>query len=145
MNITEILPTVESSSPRMTMAPTAPWWKVRPSLMGGLGTSVALAVAAYTFTGVSRGWTISPTALKELMTVLSATPTLATIGVLACVLMLRPRGGASLRILCGVLAFAAITGAGLNVARATGGQGAIEVWVEQALAQSQDTLSAQAK
>ena len=77
------------------------------------------------------------------MRLLSATPTLAGIGLLACLaLMLRGQHRSS-RVLCGLLAAAALTGAWLNIERESHGPGAIEAWVESALASAQPTLAGQ--
>ena len=118
----------------MTARTDSPWWIVRPSLAAGLAGSFALAFGVYRFAAVQPPPALTPRSFTALMQMLSATPVLAAIGVLACVLLIRQRGRRALQILCGLLALASLAGVGLNVARDARGHGPIETWVEKALA-----------
>ena len=120
-----------NGSSRMTRAADSPWWIVRPSLAASLAASFALAYGAYRFAGMAQPpLTVTPRALTALLQFLSATPTLAAIGVLAGVLAFRQRGRRALQILCALLAIACFAGVGLNRARATSG-GGIETLIEK--------------
>ena len=126
-----------NGSSRMMARTDSPWWIVRPSLAAGLAGSFALAFGVYRFAGLAQPpLALTPRAFTALMQMLSATPTLAAIGVLACVLLFRQRGRRALQILCGLLALASLAGVGLNVARDSRGHGPIETWVEKALAEA---------
>ena len=123
-----------NGSSRMMARTDSPWWIVRPSLAAGLAGSFALAFGVYRFAGlVQPPPAFTSRSFSALMQMLSATPTLAAIGVLACVLLFRQRGRRALQILCGLLALASLAGVGLNVARDSRGHGPIEAWVESSL------------
>ena len=131
-----------NGSSQMTSSTDSPWWIVRPSLAASLVGSFAVTLSAFHFAGLTHSaWTLTPRGLNGLMQLLSATPTLAGISLLACVLMMRRGQRRSSRVLCGLLAVAALTGAWLNIERESHGPGAIEAWVEGALASAQPTLA----
>ena len=138
MTTTEYPATEEmNGSSRMMASTDAPWWIVRPSLAAGLAGSFALAFCVYRFAGLAQPTpALTPHAFTGLMQMLSATPTLAAISALACVLMVRQRGRRALQILCALLALASLAGVGLNVVRDSRGHGPIETWVEKALAEA---------
>lgn len=120
-------------SSRMTTSTDSPWWIVRPSLAASLAGSFTLAFGVYRFAGMAQPpLTVSPRAFAALMQVVSATPTLAAIGALACVFAFRQRKRRAMQILCVLLALACFAGVGLNRARATSG-GGIETMIEKAL------------
>ena len=130
-------PTTEkmNGSSRMTNATDLPWWIVRPSLAASLAVSFALAYAAYRFAGMAQpAFALTPHALAALMSLLSSTPALAAIGLLACVMAVRQRGRRAMQILCVLLALASFAGVGLNLARTARGTGPIETMIEKALA-----------
>ena len=122
-----------NGSSRMTPSTDSPWWIVRPSLAASLAGSFTLAFGVYRFAGmVQPPFALTPRTLPALMHLLSATPTLALIGVLACVFTFRQRGRRAMQILCALLAFASFAGVGLNRARETG-SGGLETMIEKAL------------
>jgi ABC-type nitrate/sulfonate/bicarbonate transport system permease component len=118
-------------SQRLTSTDT-PWWRVRHSLAAALYASVMAAAALYYFGGIAPGaWTVNFRLLAPTMNLISATPTLATICLVACMLMVHRNQRRSLKLLCGFLAVTALMGAGLNVARQTYGPRMIERLIEQ--------------
>ena len=124
-----------NGSSRMTASTDSPWWIVRPSLAAGLAGSFALAFGVYRFAGFAQPpLALRPRTFAALMQMLGATPTLAAIGVLACVLVFRQRGRRASQILCGLLVLASLAGVGLNVARDSRGHGPVETRVKNALA-----------
>ena len=126
----------------MTTSTDSPWWIVRPSLAASLAGSVALTLGAFRFAGLTHpSWTLTQRSLTGAMQFLSATPTLAGISLLACALMLRPKQRRSSRVLCGLLAAAALAGAWLNSAREAHGLGAIERLIDRALAEAPPALA----
>jgi hypothetical protein len=134
MTTTAIQSTDLNGSSRMPAATDAPWWKVRGSLAIGLMGSFALAAAAFSVAGMVRhGWTLTADSLTPILALISATPTLAAISVAACFLMVRRSDRPLLQVLCAFLAFASLAGAGLNIARQSYGQGALERWVDKAI------------
>ena len=138
-------PTTEkmNGSSRMTTDSTdSPWWIVRPSLAVGLAGSVALTMSAFRVAGLAHpSWAMMQRSLAGMMQLLSATPTLAGISLLACGLMLLRGQRRSSRVLCGLLAAAALAGAWLNVARESHGVTAIERLIDRALAEAQPALA----
>ena len=131
-----------NGSSRMTTGTDSPWWIVRPSLATGLAGSVALTLGAYRFAGLTHpSWTLTQRSLAGTMQLLSATPTLAAISLFACALMLRRKQRRSSRVLCALLAAAALTGAWLNAARESHGMGAVERFIDRALTEAQPTLA----
>ena len=136
-------PTTEkmNGSSRMTTRADSPWWIVRPSLAAILAGSLALTVSAFYFAGLTHpAWALTPRSLNGLMQLLSATPTLTAIGLLACVLAFRRKQRRSSQILCGLLAIAALSGAWMSSARESRG-GALEMWIESALSMSQPAIA----
>lgn len=126
----------------MTTGTDSPWWIVRPSLAASLAGSVALTLCAFRVAGLTHlSWPVTQRSLASAMQLLSATPTLVGIGLLACVLMSRGSQRRSSRILCGLLAAAALTGAWLNVERASNGTAAIERFVERAFTGAQPAFA----
>ena len=122
-----------NGSSRMTDYPDSPWWIVRPSLAASLAGSFALAYGVYRFAGmVQPPSAVTPRTATALMHLLSATPTLGLIGVIAGVLAFRQRGRRAMQILCALLALASFAGVGLNVARGANGTGPIETLIEKA-------------
>lgn len=139
------IPTTEkmNGSSRMTPLTDSPWWIVRPSLAAALAGSLAITSSAFHIAGLTPALTLKPRALSGLMQLLSATPTLAGIGLLACLAMMLRGPRRSSKILCALLAAAALTGAWLNAARESRGTGVIELWVASALAYSPPALAGQ--
>ena len=133
-----------NGSSRVTAAADSPWWKVRPTLTAGLAGSLAVAAAVNIVASIGQpAWTVDPRAFEPVVGAMSATPTLMAIGLLACVPLIRRTSRPPLQILCGLLAFAALAGAGMNLARKAYGRGPIETLIEDALAASQPTLAHQ--
>ena len=131
-----------NGSPRMMTAADAPWWIVRPSLAAGLAGSVALTLCAFRLAGLAHpSWAVLQRSLAGMLHLLSETPTLVGIGVLACVLMLLRKQRSLSRILCGLLAAAALSGAWLNGARESHGTSALERFIDLAVAQAQPTFA----
>ena len=131
-----------NGSSRMTNSADLPWWIVRPSLAAGLAASLALTVSAFHFAGLTHpAWTLTPRLLNGLMQLLSATPTLAAIGFLACALAFRRKQRRSSQFLCALLAIAALSGAWMNMARESRGVGTIERFIERALVETQPALA----
>src|ERR1051325_7347146 len=107
-----------AGSQRLAATTDTPWWKVRQSLTAGLVATVAAAGALYYFTGIlPRGWPVNLHLLASMMNLLSATPTLAAIGLAATFLMIHRSQRRALKLLCALLVVASLAGAGLNVAR----------------------------
>ena len=130
-------PTTEkmNGSSRMTNATDSPWWIVRPSLAASLAVSFALAFAVYRFAGMAQpGLALTPHTLATLMIVLSSTPALAAVGILACVMAVRQRGRRVMQTLCALLALASFAGVGLNLVRDSRGTDPIGSMIEKALA-----------
>ena len=130
-------PTTEqmNGSSRMTTGTDSPWWIVRPSLAASLAGSVALTLSAFSVAGLAHpSWTVTQRSVTGMMQLLSATPALVGVGLLACLLMLRRRQRRSSRVLCGLLAAAALAGAWLNVARESHGVSAIERLIDRVFA-----------
>ncbi len=117
----------------MTTTTDTPWWQVRRSLAITLGGSLATATAAYTLIGALRAeWLLSSRSIETLFQALGSTPALAMISLAACVAL--PKiSRRPLRVLCSLLALAALTGATLNLAREAAGRGIVETWLEKAL------------
>ena len=133
-----------NGSSRVTAATDSPWWKVRPTLSSGLAGSLAVAAVVNIVAGIGQpAWTLDSRTFEPFVGVMSATPTLMTIGLLACVPLIRHTSRRPLQVLCGLLAFAALAGAGMNLARKAYGRGPIETLIEDALASSQPTLAHQ--
>jgi len=123
-----------AGSQRLADATDTPWWKVRQPLAAGLVATVAAAGALYYFTGiVPKGWPLNLHLLAPAMNLLSATPTLAAIGLAASIVMVHRSQRRALKLLCGLLIVASLAGAGLNVARRAYGNGAIEGLIERAV------------
>jgi hypothetical protein len=123
-----------AGSQRLAAATDTPWWRVRHSLAAGFVATIAAAGALYYFVGiVPQGWNLNLRLLAPVMNLLSATPTLAAIGLAACLLMANRSQRRPLKLLCGALAFAALAGAGLNMAREAYGRGPIEGLIERAV------------
>ena len=119
----------------MTTGTDSPWWIVRPSLAASLAGSVALTLSAFSVAGLTHpSWTVTQRSVTGMMQLLSATPALVGVGLLACLLMLRRRQRRSSRVLCGLLAAAALAGAWLNVARESHGVSAIERLIDRVFA-----------
>ena len=137
-------PTTEkmNGSSRMTTGTDSPWWIVRPSLLAGLAGSVAITLSAFRLAGfVHPSWAVTQRSLAEMLLLLSATPTLVGISLFACALMTLRGQRRSSRVLCGLLAAAALTGAGLNAARASHGMASLERLIDRALAEAQPALA----
>ena len=119
---------------RLAATTDTPWWKVRHSLAVGFLAIVAAAGALYYFAGiVPKEWNVNLRLLAPLMKLLSATPTLAAIALTSCILMAHRGQRRPLKVLCGLLALAALAGAGLNVARQAYGDSAIGGLIERAV------------
>ncbi len=132
-----------NGSSRMHAVTDSPWWIVRPSLAAGLVGSVGLAAAAFQFAGMPGfGAGITLRSLTALMQGLSATPTLISFAVFACLVMRRRGSRQSLRMLCVLLALASFTGAWINSLRDNHGRGPLEIWVEKVLSDVPAALAA---
>ena len=137
-------PTTEkmNGSSRMMTATDSPWWIVRPSLAVSLAGSIALTLSAFRLAGLAHpSWAVAQRSLAGIMQVLSGTPMLVGIGLVACLLMFVRKQRRSSRILCGLLAATALAGAWLNVTRGTHGFSAIERIIDRALAEAQPTFA----
>ena len=124
-----------NGSSRITPGTDSPWWIVRPSLAASLAGSFALAFGVFRSAGMAQPpLALTPRTATALMHLLSATPTLALIGAVACVFTIRQRGRRAMQILCALLALASFAGVGLNVARTSNGTDPIGTMIENALA-----------
>jgi len=123
-----------AGSQRLAATTDTPWWKVRHSLAAGLIATVATAGALYYFSGIlPRVWPLNMRVLTPVMNLVSATPTLAAIGLAASILMIHRSQRRAFKLLCGLLVVASMAGAGLNVARRAYGNSAVESWIERAV------------
>ena len=130
-----------NGSSRMTTFTDSPWWIVRPTLATALAASVVLTAAAYHFVGLPSSGRTFARVLGEGMQRFGTMPILIGSAMFACAILLRRRSTGSLRILCAVLAFASLVGAGNSLLRDSHGRGPIERWTENLFSETSAMLA----